>query len=518
MTEPNQISYKPSKTIKEFMRWYKPRELFYAWCVGPYGSAKTTGNFFKLVRMACLQEPGPDGVKRSRCVVVRNTAPQLTDTTIKSWFYWFKDGVGGCEWQATNKTFILRLNDGSTLVECEVMFRALDSPGDVARVLSLEVTFAIVDEFVEIVRPVIEALSGRCGRFPSKKDGGATNWGMWGASNVSTEDNWWYEYFYRSSSVLHFAEQSWEDGNARQFRLQGVGLEDDPEEPPNAAYFLQPGGMARNAENLENLPPYQAGNHAYYINLRKGKTKGWIGQFIDAVWGFSADGTPVISSFEADRHIARHTLKYNPLLPLVVGLDPGVTSSAMIFTQMDLFGRLLVLGELVQQGMGAQRLIDERLKPYLRLRFPNARVIIAPDPAAANRAQTDEKSVVGIFKKHYEVKVESNNRLPLRIDSIDSFMTKSVDAGPAFLIDAHYCPALIRALKGGWRWEITKKDEPKTQVEDNPSSHPGDALGYAARFHVKKTAKEIQLHPEPGSPVQPWRPKRQWGANAYHAR
>ncbi len=80
-------------------------------------------------------------------------------------------------------------------------------------------------------------------------------------------------------------------------------------------------------------------------------------------------------------------MKFNPLLPLVVGLDPGVTCSAFIFTQMDMWGRLLVFGELVQEGMGASRLIEERLKPYLKLRFPNARVIIAPDPAAANRSR-----------------------------------------------------------------------------------------------------------------------------------
>lgn len=520
MSEISRISYTPPRTVKEFIKYYKPRELFYAWCVGPYGSGKTTGNFFKLVQMACLQEPGPDGVRRSRCVVVRNTAPQLRDTTIKSWFYWFKDGVGACEWHATDKDFILRMNVGNTLVECEVMFRALDTPGDVARVLSLEVTFAIIDEFVEIPRPIIEALSGRCGRYPSNKDGGATNWGMWGASNVSTEDSWWYIYFYQTAGVIHYTEHMWEGDNARKFRLQGVGLHDEegPEELPNSAYFLQPGGMAKNAENLGNLPPYQEGNHAYYINLRKGKTKGWIKQFIDAEWGFSAAGTPVISSFESERHVARQTLKYNPLLPVVAGVDPGVSISAVVFTQQDMWGRLLILGELVQEGYGAERLVTERVKPYVRARFPNARIIIAPDPAAASRMQTDERTVVKVFRKYYEVVYETNNRLNQRVDSIEHFTTRNVDAGPAFLIDPQYCPDTLRALKGGWRFAMdTKKDVVKGEdPEKNRYSHPGDALGYAARYHVKKTSRELLLSPENGAPV--WRPKRSFGANTYHAR
>jgi hypothetical protein len=99
-------------------------------------------------------------------VIVRNTGNQLNDTTIPSWNLWFKDGIAG-QWKATHKTFILRFGD----VECEVLFRPLDTPDDVSRVLSLEVTFAILDEFVEIPKEIREALSGRCGRYPSKNDG-----------------------------------------------------------------------------------------------------------------------------------------------------------------------------------------------------------------------------------------------------------------------------------------------------------------------------------------------------------
>jgi hypothetical protein len=42
--------------------------------------------------MAGLQAPGPDGIRRTRAVIVRNTGNQLTDTTLSSWFYWFKPG------------------------------------------------------------------------------------------------------------------------------------------------------------------------------------------------------------------------------------------------------------------------------------------------------------------------------------------------------------------------------------------------------------------------------------------
>src|SRR5688572_15793920 len=117
------IDYTPPDTVGRFIKDHLPGELFYDWIVGPVGSGKTTGIFFKLVYMAGLQAPGPDGIRRSRAVIVRNTSTQLRDTTLNSWFTWFKDGQAGI-WKATDKVFVLRFGD----VECEVMFRPLDTP------------------------------------------------------------------------------------------------------------------------------------------------------------------------------------------------------------------------------------------------------------------------------------------------------------------------------------------------------------------------------------------------------
>jgi hypothetical protein len=472
----NTINYTPPATIREYIKDFRPGELFYDWIVGPVGSGKTTGLFFKLVRMAQLQAPGPDGIRRTRAVIVRNTAPQLRDTTIVSWNYWFKDGQAGT-WRATESKFTLRFGD----VECEVLFRPLDTPDDVARVLSLEVTFAILDEFVQIPMEIVDALSARLGRFPSMKDGGATNWGMWGSSNPSTEDNHWYEYLHNNL-------------------------------PENARYFLQPSGFDPGAENLENLP----GGRDYYTNQAKGKSPAWIKQFIEAEWGYSIAGTPVVSAFNADLHLSKSPLKYDPMQPIVVGFDPGIGGSAFIFGQDDLHGRLRVYGELVQTGMGTERLISEKLKPYLRRRFPGCRVIIAPDPAAANRAQSDEKSVVDVLRKHFEVRYDTNNRLPARLNAIDHFASRLTDVGPALLIDAKECPILVRALKGGWRFVIDQKRDiiKGAEPEKNAYSHPGDAFGYLARHFARLSEKAERYG---GRQVPTFTPPRQSGAG-YHYR
>lgn len=467
------INYTPPPTIKQFIRDYKPGELFMDWIVGPVGSGKTTGIFFKLCYMASLQAPSPDGIRRTRAVIVRNTMPQLKDTTMVSWGYWFKQGQAGT-WNATDKIFHLKFGD----VECEVLFRPLDTPDDVARVLSLEVTFVIMDEFVELPKPIIDALSARVGRYKQPDGTPVTNWGMWGSSNPSTEDNWWFDYLHKDV-------------------------------PDNVRYFLQPSALSPDAENIENLP----GGRKYYENVIKGKSEIWVNQFVRAEWGFSIAGTPVIPSFKPHLHVARHRLKFNPMRKLVIGLDPGLAGSAMIFGQQDEDGRLFVLSELVQSGMSAEELIARRLKPHLRERYPNVgRIVIAPDPASANRAQTDKSSVVNVFKKHFDCAIESNNRLPLRLDAINHFANTLVMGEPGLLVDPG-CTVLIRALKGGWRYAMDQKRDmiKGAEPEKNPWSHPGDGFGYLARYFHKQTERELRYSGKTFTPPQ-------FSNRSYHVR
>jgi hypothetical protein len=502
------FEYKPAPTISAFVQDYIPGQLFYDWIVGPFGSSKTTGIFFKLCYMASLQAKGPDGIRRTRAVIVRNTAPQLNDTTINSWFTWFKPGQAGV-WEATKKDFTLKFGD----VECEVMFRPLDTAKDIARVLSLEVTFAIIDEFVEIPRAIVDALSARCGRYPSEVDGGCTNWGMWGASNPSTEDNWWHEYLHDGKNVIQPGESN---------AIEEAAMALIAKTPRRIRYFLQPPGLLEDgtgnpdAENVQNLP----GKTDYYVNQAVGKSEAWINQFLKARWGFSISGKPVVQTFRSELHLSSKPLVYDPALPLIGGYDPGLAGSAMIFGQEDPDGRLLVIGELVQQGYGTERFISERLKPFLRRYFPlldPLDFIAAIDPAGANRSGADEKvTSVEIMKRHYAVSSETNNRLPLRLDAIDYFMTRLINGKPAIQIDAAKCPVLVRALKGGWRYKLDTSEEVKgNEPEKNSYSHPGDGFGYLCRYYHRQASRnERYARQAPRAPVM----RQRFGPRAYHAR
>jgi hypothetical protein len=55
---------------------------------GPLGSGKSTGCSVEILRRSQMQQPSPDGVRRTRWAVIRNSYPELKSTTIRTWQEW----------------------------------------------------------------------------------------------------------------------------------------------------------------------------------------------------------------------------------------------------------------------------------------------------------------------------------------------------------------------------------------------------------------------------------------------
>jgi hypothetical protein len=101
---------------------------------GPLGTAKTTMLCQKVWRYA-QAFPG------SKIAIVRDTWPNLRDTTMATFFTWFPPGVMG-ELHKTEKVFTLRTERAPS----QILFRALDDEKDIRNVLSLELAAAALDE------------------------------------------------------------------------------------------------------------------------------------------------------------------------------------------------------------------------------------------------------------------------------------------------------------------------------------------------------------------------------------
>jgi hypothetical protein len=457
------MKYVASPTISEFIEDEKP----YTFAIGPIGSGKSVGGVMKIFYRAFMQAPSPvDGIRYSRFLVVRNTNKELQDTTLKTFFDWFPPGVAG-EWLATPKTFIYT-RDG---VRCEILFRALDRPDDASSVLSLELTGAMIDEFVEIPREILDAVHSRCDRYPPMTKGGCTWAGVWGASNPGTRDSWWYDYLY----------EEWPEE---------VGGPEEQEEV--LSLYEQPSGFSLDADNLDNLKKYGDDPNGYYIQKAKGKTKDWIRQYIEVQWGYSQRGKPVYKAFNRELHVAKQTLKYNPHLPLIIGFDAGLTPAAT-FMQQDSFGRVLILDELVSDNMGAQRFCREKIKPLLNRKYRDAVILVAADPATKQRAQTDEKTVASVLEKELQVKVKgaASNDLAARLGAVDGFLTLLTEAGPALLIDPS-CKNTIAGFASGYRFAINTKGVAADKPDKNSYSHLADAIQYGCMAFVAFDAREAR--------------------------
>lgn len=233
-------------TLKRFAK----SDAFVRFVVGPVGSGKSTRCLREIVRRAMRQKRGPDGIRRTRFAIIRNTYGQLRDTTRKTFEQWIPAWMG--EWHEQSFTFHMRFDD----VDCEVLFRALDRPEDVRKLLSLELTGAYLNEAREIPKHVLDVLETRVGRYPSKAQGGASWFGIWADTNPWHGGHWGAKLFAKN--------------------LPGYEL------------YRQPGGRSAKAENVENLPD------SYYDRLCVGKSADYVRVYADgedadsdvgSIWG-----------------------------------------------------------------------------------------------------------------------------------------------------------------------------------------------------------------------------------------
>lgn len=446
------VIYAPPLSVQGFLT----SEAFISLIVGPVGSTKTSAGIMKIAYHAKKMAACRDGIRRSRAVWIRNTRQQLADTSIPDFLKWFPDKQAG-DFLKQDLKFTMRFDD----VECEVLFRGLDDSNDVRRLLSLQASFAIMDEFREIHQDIFEAVQGRLGRYPDKMlvpsrpewgndadgypiggcvtDTGEKNKHLWGMTNPPDMDTFWEEFL------------------------------SDP--PANAAVFFQPSGQSPEADWLRFLPA------DYYADLAEGKSQDWIDVYINAQFGKSLAGEPVFRSFNSETHVSKALNVVQA--PVIIGVDAGLTPAAVL-AQQDYQGRLLVQDALCGESMGALRFVREKLKPLLANKYAGRQVLVVIDPAAFQRSQTDERSVADIYKAEgFKVIPAKTNAVAARIAAVESYLTRMVDNRACILFDKENTAELIIALRSKYRYKINNKGVKDDKPEKlHPHSDLADSLQY----------------------------------------
>src|SRR3990167_7335364 len=63
--------------------------------MGPYGSGKSTACCWRIMEEASKRPIGKNGKATMKVLVLRNTEPALTSTTMRTWNHWFPEELFG---------------------------------------------------------------------------------------------------------------------------------------------------------------------------------------------------------------------------------------------------------------------------------------------------------------------------------------------------------------------------------------------------------------------------------------
>lgn len=432
--------------------------------VGPVGSGKSSACCVEVPRRAVEQAPGPDRMRRTRFAIIRNTYRELKDTTRKTFEQWVPSVLG--RWHEQDFTFTINrpLADGTRL-QSEVLFRALDRPEHVKKLLSLELTGAYINEARQVPKAILDVLGSRVGRYPSKMQGGATWYGIWMDTNPWHTGHWGYKLFSKD-------------------RPEGYEL------------FEQPGGRAPDAENLDNLPP------GYYERQMAGKDSLWVEEYIDSKYPTHDRGSiygTLVAAIEARGAVLEFD---HPTDDLFTFWDLGRADSTCIWFVRFREGAVDVVDHYENRGQALShyfQVLDEKQKErgyrYVKHCLPHD---------ARAKTLASGVSVMEKFLAKYgapAVYIVPDIGLEDGISATRAMLEEGIrfharcDLSPAPGVESGL--AAVRAYK--YEWDEQAQTFKKTPKHDW-ASHSADGLRYVA-VGRKMMAHLLPAAPQPPMPV-----------------
>jgi hypothetical protein len=447
--------YDAPPTIARFAKCDKFGRLI----AGPVGSGKTTGVIVELTRRAIEQSPGEDGHKYTRFAVVRQTLKQLKDTVLKDCDTWLSaNGLGA--WKVSESTYHVQFDR----VKSEWIFLPLEDAADQGRLLSMQLTGAWLSECIEMDISILGPLSGRIGRYPSGTKGAPTWNGIVADTNFPAEMTPWHEF-------MEHKRIDWE-------------------------IFKQPSGLAWNAENLNyllqteetaklpvNHPDRIARGREYYNRIVRlhGIDSDFVKRYVKAEYGDDPSGRAVFrETFRRNWHVVENT-NIIPGYPIIVGQDFGRDPWSLI-CQPDHMGRLIVHEEIPADNIGLEKHCQQNLRGrLLHEKYLGCRIALVGDPSGmAKSTHSEETSFELLGRLGFPCFPAPTNDLDPRLRSVESFLGRHTNGGPSMLINREGCPFLIRALDGGYKFEISRQSNLRKPVPlKDKHSHVADALQYA---------------------------------------
>lgn len=443
--------YKPSPTLKRF----HASSAFVRGVRGPVGGGKSTGCCQEIMTRAREQWPAANGTRYTRFAVVRNTYGELKDTTVKTWLEWFPEAwFGKFNRSQGEMRHHVQIED----VDCEVLFRALDHPDDIRKVLSLELTGAWVNEARETPKQIIDALGDRVGRYPPMKDGGAKWSGIIMDTNSPPKSHWWYEA----------AEKSVPEG--WKFFAQPAALV-----PRNGKWELNK--AAENLANLEGANDKPPALGRYYLQRYPGKREDYIKVYYGNQYGFVQEGKPVFPEYNDAVHGTAEEIPLVPRESVYIGVGISL-SCAALFGQKKKNGQWVWLDEFIgDQGIAT---FATQLKAKMQADFPSGTpfrifTLRPSDPFDADAEAVQILKGRGIIAQPCRV-----NDVVLRREAVAGALCRMVMGEPGLRVSSK-CEITREAMNGGYCYERLQVSG-EERYHDEPTKNRYAQVAEAAQF------------------------------------
>jgi len=490
---------------------------------GPLGSGKTTFCCADVFSRALEQKPSPDGIRRFKAGIVRNTMPELRRTTIPTWLALFPEAATAPLRFSTPAEHHIQIRaqdfqwvdmeagtfSGSPGLDLVVEFFAMDTPDDVRALLSWEGTMIWFNEVREIHKSIVDMADLRVGRYPSIAKGGVepTWFGVLGDTNPPDEDHWIYRadkgtddfgefigrpmgwsMYFQPPAVVEVKQV--EDGHWQSVEAEPLKLDIyDEKHVHRAAASIW--AVNPNAENLPNLTVHQAldptkdqlGRGGYYARGLQNKNRDWIRAYFQGRYQFVREGKSVIEEFDPLTMVRDDT----PVLEnadIIVGADIGgnTLNPAAVFLQRAQRGIWVCHDEVVASGLGLDRFENEISVAFAE-RFPGRTCgALWGDPAGRTKDGIFETIAFDhLLSKGWPALPAPSNNIGIRIDAIKAPMGRFIDGQPGFIVNRR-CVKLIKGLSGAWFFRRMATRGPARYAEKPDKSHPYsdvcDGLGY----------------------------------------
>lgn len=425
--------------------------------VGPRGSAKTTQTFKKVLFEGQGIRPGPDGLRRYVVSTWREKYVNQWDATIPSWWKLYPADLPGSKWNGSKPhpaTHELAFRDEFGPIQVINRFRAFGDSADSDDTLGNEGTDVVLNQIETMPERLFTWLGAVVGRdpprqllYPDKPDDFIYG-RFYGDMNAPEPMSWLYRDFYEKPK-------------------------------PGYVLFRQPGGLDPDAENIHVV------GRGYYHNLVRinAHRKWWVNINVHNRPGFRTDqDTPYATEegplWDDDAMMSQETLEPHRELPVIVGIDGGLTPAA-VYTQIAPNLQARILAE-VPLYRGRMRELADRMLEVEARRFQGCEFVTDCEPSLGAGEDTEEGSDRKKLETFLGRKVglaRTNNPEDRWQAVIDKMLVKA--GAPMLLIDPS-CVILRRGFNGSYRFAQVNGTTDRGNIKRDFTTHSHDALQAAA--------------------------------------